>query len=77
EINDRAKLNESIGFSAAQKKVLANIVSTVSYINCYGLETSFSNGFCNAMRNNGSMSAKLEEYIPEWNMLLDDMVNGR
>ena len=77
EINDRAKLNETIGFSAAQKKVLANIVSTVSFVGCYGLETSFSNGFCNAMRNNGSMSAKLEEYIPEWEMLIDDVINGK
>lgn len=77
EINDRAKLNEKIGFSAAQKKRLSGIVSTVSFIGCYGLETSFNNSFCNAMRNNGSMSAKLEEYIPEWNMLIDDVVNGR
>lgn len=77
EINDRAKLNEKIAFSASQKKMLGGIVSTVSYINCYGMDISFNNGFCNAMRNNGSMSAKLEEYIPEWNMLIDDMINGR
>ena len=77
EINDRAKLNEKIGFNASQKKMLANIVSSVSLINCYGMDVSFNNGFCNAMRNNGSMSAKLEEYIPEWNTLIEDMINGR
>jgi len=32
EINDRAKLNESIGFSAAQKKVLANIETALAKI---------------------------------------------
>jgi hypothetical protein len=57
--------------------MLSNIISTVSYLNCYGLDISFNNGFCNAMRNNGSMSAKLEEYIPEWNTLLNDAVNGK
>lgn len=78
EINDRAKLNtKELTFSADQKKRLASIVSTMSLISCYGMETSFSNGFCNAMRNNGSMSAKLEEYIPEWEMLIDDVVNGK
>lgn len=76
EINDRAKINESIAFSAEQKKRLSQIEGTISYLNCYGLDVSFNNGFCNAMRNNGSMPAKLEEYKPEWETLIADVING-
>lgn len=77
EINDRAKINDTITFSADQKKRLSQIVGTISFVNCYGLEISFNNGFCNAMRNNGSMSAKLQEYKPEWETLIADVINGK
>ena len=76
EINDRAKLNMNIAFSADQKKRMSSIIGTVSFLNCYGLDISFNNGFCNAMRNNGSMPAKLEEYKPEWETLINDVING-
>lgn len=77
QLNHGADKNDKIGYSTDQKERMASIVSTYSLVGCYGMDVSFNNGFCNAMRNNASMSAKLEEYIPEWNILIDDVINGK
>jgi hypothetical protein len=64
-------------FTDAQETRLKTIKTSATLLYGLGMDTTFSQDFCNFMRQNGSFGTLLEEFRPKWNKNINDTLTGK